>query len=276
MSKPIQPHQIETARTAFRNGKSIPEACALAHMSRASFNKYLGNEIKVWMEEHEIAKAKAEILPEPANFNVVMTDELIEDDKSRTVQDIDDNKIMIETQMEQDRLAAEELMTDEQFISLLQYEFEQVTNYDQARELYWEYKPQSIINITRVEAFRAIYEQTLNRVTGRPTVKVTQSKPKAEPKTIENTKDNYGSFRLEWAEEVNQLNSKFDCGIKKINKKRHINWTQSRYLEHIYYWLRLKSNDKSQWIGISRFRKLESDEARRKLVNELVEELENS
>lgn len=272
MANKITVEQIETARTAFRNGKSIPEACALAHMSRASFNKYLGNEIKVWMAEHEAAKQRDridEIVPKPVSFNVVMTDELIKD--------VDDNKIMLAVQQEQHEQAAleqDQQMSDEDFYSVLDYEFSNCNSYDEARETYYLYKPTAIINIRRVEYFRKVYEQTLDRVSGKPKATTTTTKrPKVEPKAT-NNENSYGDFRLAWASEVNELNSRFNADIKKINKKRHINWSQTRYLAHIYYWLRLKASNTSDWIGISRFNKLESDEERRALVNELVSFLE--
>lgn len=297
----ISLEKIALMKQYWRDGYDIPSIAKMCGSTPTTVKKKLGSDIQTYINEHELAKtrrldneaeqAKAAIIPEPVKFNMVMTNETIKDDKELELAAIADNERIIEQQMSADKAIAEELdMPDEQFISLLEYEFSQANTYEEAKELYWEYKPQSIINIKRVEAFRAIYEQTLSRVSSKPKAEPAADviiddgtveslsennlqKPKGKPKTVENTKE-YGDFRLAWATEVNELNARFDCGIKTINKKRHINWTQTRYLAHIYYWLRLKSSDKSQWIGISRFNKLSSDEERRALVNELVANLE--
>ena len=267
MGKRIQPHQIETARTAFRNGKSIPECCSIAGISKASFNKYLGSEIEMWTQErldNEAQQARADILP-------------------------DDNKIMLEVQQEQDRLVAEELdMTDDQFISLLEYKFSQVDNYEQARELYWEYKNPSIINIKRVEAFRVMYEQCLNRVTGRPTAKP-NNEVIIDGGTVESLEENLAGTeryldklktdgnvgRLQWGTEISELNKRFNLTINQPSKNSMLTWDTCRYLEHIYFWLRKACNNPKQFVGISKFLKLESDKARRQLINEVIAQLES-
>lgn len=52
MPKRISPEQIEIARNAFRGGWSIPEAASIANMSKASFHKYLRQDIETYMQEH--------------------------------------------------------------------------------------------------------------------------------------------------------------------------------------------------------------------------------
>lgn len=316
MPKRITNEQIATARQAFIDGFSLPEAAKIAKMSLSSCKKYLRSDINTYLKEHEEAankrldkeasEAKKAIEPEPINF---MTNEVIKDDLSIKPEPapVDDNKIMLEVQQEQDRLLAQELdnqkvdqeqpMTDDQFISLLEYEFEQVNNYEQAKELYWEYKPQSIINITHVEAFRDIYEQTLNRVgkirnlipaptISEPTIEdnlsgteeyIESIKNNTEPESVDNNND-YMVGRLEWGQKIDKIRSTLNIHIPMPRKSSMVSWTDERLTEHLWYWIWKPYRD--TYFGGVGFNKLLRDNPtaneRWEIIDRAVRELQMS
>lgn len=109
--------------------------------------------------------------------------------------------------------------------------------------------------------------------------KSTVSKPAAKPiselvapkssTTVTDNADNSSTIE-EWSNEVDSLNSLLNVGIKPISLKRHSGWSQARFLSHIYYWLRLKASNTSNWVGIAKFNKLPNDQERRALVTTLI------
>ena len=259
MGKRISPQQIETARTAFRNGKSVVEACSIAGMSKSSFMKYLGKEIEMWTQERlEQNNRIAEIVPQSPSFNTdvsIETDDVIIDDGTvESLREPDDNQIMLATQQEQDRQAAEELdeqMSDEAFMSLLDYEFSQCGNFEEAKAAYYDYKPQAIINIMRVEYFRKVYEETLIRVTSKSddehndaheqTSNNTQ-KPYSDSLDIDivnldaDTNEQYEAS-VSNSDIIEQYKRTYNCEIK-IPRSENVNeWTSYRLKQHLVYWL---------------------------------------
>lgn len=292
MAKRITDEQIALARQYFIDGYSLPEAASMSRMSLASCKKYLKDTIQTYINEHTEAanrrKAKAEIMPEPTTFNLVMTDELIEDviiddGTVESLREVDDNKIMLETQLAQDKLAAEELdqqMTDAQFISLLEYEFSQALNYEQAKELYWEYKPQATINITRVEAFRAIYESTLNRLTSKPkaTTKQPEATNKVEVKPSTTTTKLYaqGMGRLEWGTTISEIRDSLDIKLPMPRKKSMIEWDDLRLSEHIIFWVYQAYKDEFEQSFNKTLKLYDTAAKRYELIDKLVNKLQRS
>lgn len=198
MAKKITPQQIETARTAFRNGKSIPECCSIASISRASFNKYLGNEIEMWTQER---LAKTEIIP-----------------------------------------SVQVRSADEDFIQLLELEFNQCKTFEEARELYWKHKPEAITNLTRVEAFRAIYEQSLNRITGRP-IPHKSTQPNTNEPDRDDTIQSNESMKCYSTSDTTLSNKEIIKGYKErlgihIPTPRNVSeFELSRVKLHVCWWL---------------------------------------
>ena len=212
----ITPQQIESARQAFRDGFSIPEACRIAKMSKASFNKYLGKEVKTWVEEHTQAKAR--------RVNLVMTDELIPDD----------NKIMLDTQFEQDRLAAQELdnkaaiskLSYDEFVSYVEFELNNCADdIVYLKELYYQLKQDAADEYRKVIKLRELYESRLNRI----------GKSKPDTSSLDRKCTNFDAIE----QTITEYSSKFriEIPVPKAYRGRWKTDTGKRIKEHIVYWI---------------------------------------
>lgn len=258
----ITVEQIDRMKWLFNKNKSIPEIAQTVGCSTSSVRKYLDREIREMTEQKQRI---AEIMP-TTNF-----DDVIIDDGT-----VDDNKIMLETQQEQDKLAAEERdsqMTDAQFISLLEYEFSQAINYEQAKELYWEYKPTAIINIQRVEAFRAIYEQTLERIHKPKPTTSTKPTDKVKPSTKLYAQ---GMGRLEWGTTISEIRDSLDIKLPTPRKKSMIEWDDLRLSEHIIYWVYKAYKDEFEQSFNKTLKLYDTAAKRYELIDKLVNKLQRS
>ena len=250
--KRITHEQIASAKQYWRDGWSIPECCQMTNMSRASFMKYCGMDVRTFIDEHTANKERreqsdriAEIMPVTPNGVSIDTDDVIIDDGTvESLYERDDNQIMLRVQQEQDRQAAIELdqqMSDEAFMSLLHYEFSQCGNFEEAKATYYDYKPQAIINIMRVEYFRKVYEETLIRVTSKSDDKHND----VHEQTSNDARDNADKLvvnivnldddknNISNADFIKQLRDQHNVKIP-VNKQCE-SWDEMRLLEHCCY-----------------------------------------
>ena len=145
MSKRITTSQIETARTAFRNGKSIPECCSIANMSRASFNKYLGKEVQTWFDEAKAQRDRiAEIVPQPVNFEVLTP-------------------------------PISKLSIDE-FESYIEFEFSQCSDFIELKDLFYELRNDESLTYEQVIKLREIYDNLKSESSDKSIIEIKSSK----------------------------------------------------------------------------------------------------
>lgn len=184
MANRITDTQIELARDCWRRGKSIPKCCRISNMSRASFMKYLGSELDSWLDERLQQQRINEIQPEPT---VAVT-------TGETTIDSDDD-----------------------FIRLIEAEFDMCTDHIEAKDLYHHYRPQASTNLKRTEALRKLYESALSR---KPniTADIRQSSADQHRKTIK-------AFK-----------SRHHIKIPIPRASTMADWSEHRLYEHMYYW----------------------------------------
>lgn len=198
----ITPEQIESARQAFRDGFSIPEACRIAKMSRASFNKYLGKEVQTWLDEHTQAREQ--------NVSLPVTD---------------DNKIMLDTQIEQDKLVAQELdnqaaiskLSYDEFVSYVEFELNNCADdIVYLKELYYQLKQDASDEYRKVIKLRELYESRLKRI------------DKSKPTDFDLIKQTIEEYKSKYD---------IDMPMPKAYRGRWKTDTSKRVKEHLAYWL---------------------------------------
>lgn len=202
MAKRISDHQIEIARSAFRNGRSIPECCSIASMSRASFNKYLGSEVQTYIDEHTASKARRE---QQSRINEIMPTPTVVGKPAEEDTIIDD---------------------DDDFIRLIEYEFRECADHIEARDVYDHYKPQAVINLKRTEALRRLYESALNQTVRGEPLKSPQVAADIEQLSSDQHRRTIQNFK-----------SRFNLKKCPIPRKSTVaDWTEARLLEHLMFW----------------------------------------
>lgn len=222
MGKRITDDQIEIARSAFRNGRSIPECCSIANMSRASFNKYLGSEVQTWIDEHLKAKDRRE---QRERIDEIMPPV---------------GKPIGTPEGEEDTPIID---SDDDFIRVIEYEFEQCTDYIEARDIFDHYRPQGIINLKRTEALRRLYESALNR----------KPKSKCQNVTLMSSPTPTDISQLladQHRTTIQNFKSRFQLKKCPVPRRSTVaDWTAERLYEHLFYWFEIQHSTNKEVLS---------------------------
>ena len=212
MAKRISPEQIETARNAFRGGWSIPEAASIANMSKASFHKYLRQDIETYMQEH-LASKEAKLKPIETEIKPAPSPEPIEDEQNS-------------------QNAISELSLN-QFRQYVETEFNSIGKDQLAlKQMFYELKAEHEQDYDRLIVVRECYDNALSQLV--------KPKPMANSKVQRGQNDPFvkpndlAQNRLQSIKDAIQAHkSRFNC---RIPVPRDLaNWNDERLMEHITY-----------------------------------------